>query len=621
MSDGLGPEPASERGGRAVEVDAAPRPGPGLNSRARQRIHAFWRRWRWRVVIATALAAFVLGLIGYGHVYENAGSLLARPANSHVQGLAWPDRIYYTILLFKFSTAADPPYSSWLEVARWLAPLITVYAGFSVIFAIFSDRWARFRSGRLLRGHVVICGLGRCGLRLATADWGLPVVAIDRAPSETEVEKCREHGIALLVGEATDWLLLGQAGLRRARYMVVVCGDDGTNAEVALLAQDLVGRRLAPLACFVHVNDESVCELLEKASLADPGRRPVKFEFFNVNRSGPRALLDSHGTFLSEPATESPQLIVVGSHRLGLNLVVEAARRWSLRPDASRRLRVILVAPDATEQCEDLARRYPDIGKVTDLVACSSNPADPDCSDLGLDEAASHRGFSVVFVCLDDDASGLMATIRVRGELPQQFEIVFCTRGHSDTARLLGLAGSEEPLNVSGFALLDQVCRPKVLLNGDRELIAQAIHNEFLKNERLKGRDENDPAMQPWELLPEPLKESNRDQAADIGRKLKAANLEMVTTSSWGPARFEFSPEDLNRLSVDEHDRWTRKLTADGWKPGPVRDVSRKLHPMLVPWEQLEEADREQDRNAVRAIPTLLARAGYAIVPQRRTVP
>ena len=581
--------------------------------------YTFLRRWRWRVIFGAAIIAFALGLIGYGHVYQSAGSLLAAPPHSNFQRLAWPDRIYYTILLFKFSTSADPPYTARRsKVARWLAPLVTVYAGFSVVSSIFSDRWARFRSARLLRGHVVICGLGRCGLRLATAEWGLPVVAIERAPSSTDIEKCRERGIVLLAAEATDWLELGQTGLKRARYMVVVCGDDGTNAEVALLAQQLVGRRHPPLECFVHVNDESVCDLLEKASLADPSRRSVKFEFFNVNRSGPRALLDTHGTLLSDPATESPQLIVVGSQRLALDLLVESARRWSLRPDREGRLRAVLVAPDASERCADLKRRYPDISGVSDLVPCCCDPADPDGSYLDLGQVAAHSGPSVAFVCLDDDAAGLRATIRVREELPEHLAVVVCTRGHSDVARLLRVVGSDEPLNVKGFALLDQVCRPSVLLNGDRELIAQAIHNEFLRNERLAGRREDDDAMKPWEELPEVLKESNRDQAADIGRKLDDAGLDLVLSSAWGPAKFSFSAEDMTSLSVLEHDRWMRKLIADSWKPGPVKDISRKVHPLLVPWDQLSEEDREKDRNAVRAIPSLLARSGYAIVPRRQ---
>ena len=48
-----------------------------------------------------------------------------------------------------------------------------------------------------------------------------------------------------------------------------------------------------------------------------------------------------------------------------------------------------------------------------------------------------------------------------------------------------------------------------------QELIAQAIHNEFLRNETLAGRRMDGEVMRPWEQLPEALKESNRDQAAD----------------------------------------------------------------------------------------------------------
>lgn len=34
----------------------------------------------------------------------------------------------------------------------------------------------------------------------------------------------------------------------------------------------------------------------------------------------------------------------------------------------------------------------------------------------------------------------------------------------------------------------------------------------------------------------------------------------------------------------------------------------------MVPWEKLSEEIRELDRNAVRGIPSVLARAGYQVV-------
>ena len=192
-------------------------------------------------------------------------------------------------------------------------------------------------------------------------------------------------------------------------------------------------------------------------------------------------------------------------------------------------------------------------------------------------EVASYGGSStVVFVCLDDDPAGLRATIRLRDVLPERIGVVLCTTGHSDIARLLRLAGRDEPLNVNGFGLLDQVCRPEVLLNGDRERLAQAMHGEYVRAQTVLGHPVDDVSMQPWQQLPESLRESNRDQAADVGRKLKEVGLDLVLTSSWGPPEFSFTTEEMDVLSREEHDRWMRKLLADGWTRGLEKNVESR---------------------------------------------
>ena len=46
----------------------------------------------------------------------------------------------------------------------------------------------------------------------------------------------------------------------------------------------------------------------------------------------------------------------------------------------------------------------------------------------------------------------------------------------------------------------------------------------------------------------------------------------------------------------------------------PETDRTKKLHNVLVPWKELPEDEKEKDRDLVRGIPVILARAGYAIV-------
>ena len=55
------------------------------------------------------------------------------------------------------------------------------------------------------------------------------------------------------------------------------------------------------------------------------------------------------------------------------------------------------------------------------------------------------------------------------------------------------------------------------------------------------------------------------------------------------------------------------KLQA-GWAFASKTMKAKKLHNCLVPWNQLPEKEKEKDRDLVRGVPVILARAGYAIV-------
>ena len=66
-------------------------------------------------------------------------------------------------------------------------------------------------------------------------------------------------------------------------------------------------------------------------------------------------------------------------------------------------------------------------------------------------------------------------------------------------------------------------------------------------------------------------------------------------------------------LSRHEHVRWMDTLLAAGWRYGVALDDARHPHDQLKPWEDLDEANRAKDRDAVREIPRMLAVAGFAI--------
>lgn len=76
-------------------------------------------------------------------------------------------------------------------------------------------------------------------------------------------------------------------------------------------------------------------------------------------------------------------------------------------------------------------------------------------------------------------------------------------------------------------------------------------------------------------------------------------------------------PADLlaltERLARNAHDVWARQRLRDGWKLGPRRDDAAKEHPSLVPYEALDDSEREYDRQvALETLRTVVA-LGYRI--------
>ena len=90
-----------------------------------------------------------------------------------------------------------------IEIARILAPVVAGWAALSGLALLFHDRFQQLRIP-LMRGHVVICGLGYVGslfgdhLRKA----GHQVVVVELDPANPLLEVCRSWRSPVVVGDA-----------------------------------------------------------------------------------------------------------------------------------------------------------------------------------------------------------------------------------------------------------------------------------------------------------------------------------------------------------------------------------------------------------------------------------
>ena len=596
---------------------------------ARSRRMSAWaalHRRRWSLLGILALLCLGLGLWGYTELYPT---------------LAFVDRLYAALALFRDNTAiysgvrsisvAVPPFPWPLEVARWFSPLTLVLAGLSAIFAVLEEPFTRLRIHGLYRRHLVVCGLGHLGLRLASAFQarGERVVVVDWNPSSVALSRCRELSIPVLAGDATDPEVLRQSGVERATRIVAVCGDNSVNdrigvaAKRVVMASERVRNRRRRLDCFLHVDDDQMCERLEQSSLVDTNKRVVTLNYVNVFRSGGLALLGEFPSSFAERDGRAPHVIVVGTDRVGLLLVVGAVREWWFdhREDGLR-LELTLVATDAEQRIHALRRRYPHFDEACHLTAVSCDPADPTSPDLPALVLEDDWGRTTVFVSYADERASLEAVMQLASSTPSRVPIVALTTGQTGPATLLDRAASQLRLsNVTTFPLLDRLCRPEVFVNSVTEQMAKALHGSYLRHRRLDGT--YDPAREshkPWDVLKETFREANRDAATYLSARLDEAGYCVQVSDDWAVALPVLSNEEMDRLAESEHQRWCEERRADGWTTGSVIDLQQKRHPDLVPWSELSESRRELDNEAQRELPALLARYGLAIVRRRNTV-
>jgi ryanodine receptor 2 len=67
--------------------------------------------------------------------------------------------------------------------------------------------------------------------------------------------------------------------------------------------------------------------------------------------------------------------------------------------------------------------------------------------------------------------------------------------------------------------------------------------------------------------------------------------------------------DDLTeKLAANTHEIWAQQRMKDGWRCGAHRDDTRKLHPCLVPYDQLPESEKVYDRRtAMETLKGILA--------------
>ena len=569
-------------------------------STVRQSVRRELADYRWYILAGAAVVAFVLGCIGW------ARYLPQRYGGNHV---GFSDAVYWSVKDFTMNSPDQPGLPWELDIARFLAPMVAGWGVLTALALLYRDRVQQMKIP-LMRGHVVICGLGAyvgtVFLR-NLQEKRIRAVAIELNANNPNIELCRSIGVPVIVGDAQRQRIQQAAGTHRASRVLAVTSDDAVNTQIVATARQLPGRRSRRLGCLARISDPEFCVLLriQEAHRGDP---ELSVDFFNTDEISARLMLED---FPIDTQCGRPHIVVAHLDPLGVWLVYHAARTWNdNRGDSTVPLVVTVVDDKAKDRVEELIGQHPALEAVCTFIPFSAN-----AKDIGRlpahhsDAATPPIGRAYVTAYADEQA--FQTGLRLRHELDAAIPItVALSRPHGVAGLLDDVKGAGTLVNIDVFSTMERTCTTELVRGGSFELMAHAIHERWRKEQLATGQ----PAPS-WEDLDEARKESSREQARDIPVKLRMTGCAIAPLRDWDAKDFTFTDDEVRKLAIAEHDRWTRERIADGWTPiAGEPDIERKKTPFLVPWEELPPDIAEYDAMFVRAIPTILASAGLQVI-------
>jgi hypothetical protein len=319
-----------------------------------------------------------------------------------------------------------------------------------------------------------------------------------------------------------------------------------------------------------------------------------------------------------QSATLEPTFVMIlGFGDIGENLIIQLARDWYEHHKISQpKLSIAVYDQYAKIRGDVVQRHFPRLSEACDLIAVDVDLNDEAALEKSItQQTINAKHPDIAYICLNDHSLGFQTALQLRRLLTS---IIVSMPEDSGLATILqqaaGTASSQR--NIHPFDFLKHSCNPDLVLRGSHELMARAVHENYLQ-QRLEDGEElgQRRALVPWDSLPEDLRESNRRQVDLIRIKLDRAGYAIIPLVDWDAHSYSFIEAQIELMARLEHQYWVDERESAGWKYAPSpEDLVKKTHPDLLPWEELSEGSKDKDRQAVINLPKVLARAGFQVV-------
>lgn len=580
----------------------------GLFRTAVHRAHS-WLRGNttlisWSVLIAAACVAVGLGTLGFYSLGE--GEIPLSTA------------FYLAIQLLTMESGSlteEKHPSLILEVARWAGVIAALGTILSTLLAVFSNRIERYICSRL-SGHCLIIGAGSTGGAVARdlLEGEIPVVVVDIDDEALNVQEVNEISYKR-VGDGRDTHLLKQVAAMHAGRIVIAAGNDIRNIAIAQAINTVAALRSPtepPLALFTHIVDNGIEELFLGEGESCRG---TSWQTFNRFENSVRQLLHNHpldGAGIPAKSTTAVNLVVVGAGVMGRTLLMQALATAHYANDIL--LNLTIVDANSTNFRTELVRDFPEIELCGNITFIDSENHKLNVNEYLERALGSSDSFTTVALCCGNphESASLAASLRTQWD---DSRVQFFVYLGEETDSLNIYDSSSCDAKLIAFGAPGDVCTGEYIFREHLDVFAKQIHENYVSKRLAENaEDRSFPAMRPWEKLSAKYKDANRLQADHLAVKLRALGLRIESaegaSGEW-PRRV--SDAEIEAVARAEHRRWAAGRRLAGWRYGPTRSDRKKIHPDLVPWEDLSDSTKDFDRAPVRNIPAMLKEMGFRL--------
>ena len=489
----------------------------------------------------------------------------------------------------------------WLMTARWIAPLITVFALTRAFSSRIVEKWQQ-RKALQSKRHIVVLGDGAVVRGLLPKQRRIVSLAPEPLMGLPELN------LISITGAADQ---PRRAGVQRAKHVLILGDNDAENlalhhavaplaaahARVALrISSPVLAARLAAENQFMKTPKGAEVTVVNIEQLV--AKRFVQTE--NLNEAADlRGLKQAH-------------LVVVGWTGFA-----EAALEQFVRQSPFRKLGVPLVSVF----CE-----FPTVAKAS-LLARLAAMADANIVKLKFYEAidlpshtqiaAAEKQGPVSAILVSDKADDVAATLafglRKATQLLGKWQAPLYVRLEklpliadmlkTDYAKAVDPAAQIIPIGHGEVALTAQD------VFGGNDDLAKAFHAAYLADTKGSG-----PAHKPWGELAQTYRNANRAVADQAWARVHSSGFR--ASPEGGAWTIEQDPEKFEALAEIIHRMWVIDRRLDGWRYGKVRDNQRRLHPDLCAFAKLSDKVKELDRAQIRLQQQVFAKDNMHVLPE-----